>query len=110
MIRHDELAARYNGRVAFIDKLLRIFESTHATVSVELRNAAETGDTASVARLAHSLKGSAGNIMDHELTALAKEAEQAARENRADCMALAANLADALDQTLALIATPGPGA
>ena len=109
MIRHDELAARYAGRAAFIDKLLRIFESTHATVSAELRNAAEAGDTATVARLAHSLKSSAGDIMDHELTALAKEAEQAARDNRADCMALAVNLADALEQTLVLIAAARPG-
>jgi len=108
MIRHDELAARYAGRAAFIDKLLRIFESTQATVSVELRQAAESGDAASVARLAHSLKSSAGNIMDHELMALARDTEQAAREGRADCMPLAVDLSDALDQTLALIAAGRP--
>lgn len=109
MICHDELAARYAGRAAFIDKLLRIFESTQAPVSAELRKAAETGDTASVARLAHSLKSSAGNIMDHELMALALKAEQAAREGRADSMTLAVDLADALDETLALIAADRPG-
>lgn len=108
MIRHDELAARYAGRAAFIDKLLRIFESTQAPVSIELRRAAEAGDTASVARLAHSLKSSAGNIMDHELMALAQAAEQSAREGRADCMPLAVDLSDALEQTLALIAASRP--
>lgn len=108
MIRHDELAARYAGRAAFIDKLLRIFESTQATVSVELRQAAESGDAASVARLAHSLKSSAGNIMDHELMALARDTQQAAREDRADCMPLAVDLSYALDQTLALIAAGRP--
>lgn len=108
MIRHDELAARYAGRAAFIDKLLRIFENTQATVSLELRDAAGAGDTARVARLAHSLKSSAGNIMDHELMALAQDTERAAREGRADCMPLAVDLSEALDQTLALIAAARP--
>lgn len=43
-------------------------------------------------------------IRHDELMALAQDTERAAREGRADCMPLAVDLSDALDQTLALIA------
>ena len=65
----------------------------------------ESGDSVGVARLAHLIKGSAGNIMDHDLLALARKTEQATREMRPESMGLALDLADALDLTLAGIGT-----
>lgn len=109
MIHLDALEARYAGRAAFIDKLLQMFVSTHARVSGELRDAVEAGDSARVAGLAHALKGSAGNVMDTELMALARDTEEAARRGQPASMALAADLAEALDQTLARITATRQG-
>ena len=105
MIQRDKLESRYAGRAAFVERLLGVFASTHAPLSGELRRAVENGDALGIARLAHQIKGSAGNIMDHDLLALARKTEQATREMRPESMGLALDLADALDLTLAAIDT-----
>jgi HPt (histidine-containing phosphotransfer) domain-containing protein len=105
MIQRDQLESRYAGRAAFVERLLGVFVHTYAAVPGELRQAVESGDSVGVARLAHLIKGSAGNIMDHDLLALARKTEQATREMRPESMGLALDLADALDLTLAEIGT-----
>ncbi|MBL8457842.1 MAG: Hpt domain-containing protein [Zoogloea sp.] len=105
MIQRDKLESRYAGRAAFVERLLGVFANTHAPLSGELRLAVENGDTVGIARLAHQIKGSAGNVMDSDLQVLAQRTEHAAREMRPEGIKLALDLADALDLTLAAIDT-----
>ncbi|WP_347248247.1 Hpt domain-containing protein [Zoogloea sp.] len=105
MIQRDKLESRYAGRAAFVERLLGVFASTHAPLSGELRRAVENGDALGIARLAHQIKGSAGNVMDSDLQLLAQRTEHAAREMRPEGIELALDLADALDLTLAAIDT-----
>ena len=105
MIQRDQLESRYAGRAAFVERLLGVFAHTYAAVPGELRQAVESGDSVGVARLAHLIKGSAGNVMDSDLQLLAQRTEHAAREMRPEGIELALDLADALDLTLAGIGT-----
>lgn len=103
MIGWTELEARYQGRDAFIAKLLGIFSSTHSGFAEQMKEFAATGSAADVARLAHSLKSSAGNIMAMDLMELALRTEQAARRSAPEAMELALQLCDELEATLAEI-------
>ncbi len=105
MIQWADLEARYQGRDAFIAKLLGIFTSSHANFSSQMREFTAAGNSAEVARLAHSLKSSAGNIMAMELMDLALRTEQAARRSAPEAMELALQLSDELEATLAEIET-----
>lgn len=104
MIHWQDLEARYAGKPEFVRKLLGVFANSQTPVANEIRAAAASGDTENLTRLAHSLKGSAGNIMARSLMGLALETEHAARDNHPEAMALACDLADGLDATLAEIA------
>ena len=86
MIHWQDLESRYAGKPEFIRKLLGVFVNSQTPTVDELRVMAADGDTENLARLAHSLKGSAGNIMARDL------------------MGLACDLADGLNATLAEIA------
>ncbi len=105
MINWADLEARYQGRDAFIARLLGIFTSSHASFSAQMREFTAAGNSAEVARLAHSLKSSAGNIMAMELMDLALRTEQAARRSAPEAMELALQLSDELETTLAEIET-----
>ena len=100
MIRWADLEARYQGRDAFIAKLLGIFTTAHGSFAVQMREFTATGNSSDVARLAHSLKSSAGNIMAMELMDLALRTEQAARRSAPEAMELALQLSDELEATL----------
>ena len=104
MIHWQDLEARYAGKPEFVRKLLGVFLNSQTPVVDEIRTAAASGDTERLTRLAHSLKGSAGNIMARSLMGLALEAEHAARDNLPEAMAHACDLADGLEATLAEIA------
>jgi two-component system sensor histidine kinase/response regulator len=54
--------ARLDGRRDLLDKLLRQFAQTHELTPAQLRDALSRGDRAAVQRLAHRLKGEAGNL------------------------------------------------
>jgi CheY-like chemotaxis protein len=103
LLHWTDLEARYAGKPEFIRKLLGVFINSQTPVIEEIRTTAANGNTEKLVRLAHSLKGSAGNIMASSLMGLALETEHAARDNRPEAMALACDLADRLDATLAEI-------
>ncbi|MBP8134340.1 MAG: Hpt domain-containing protein [Zoogloea sp.] len=104
MIHWQDLESRYAGKPEFIRKLLGVFVNSQTPTVDELRVMAADGDTENLARLAHSLKGSAGNIMARDLMGLALETEHAARDKLPEAMGLACDLADRLNATLAEIA------
>ena len=104
MIEWQDLEARYAGKPEFVRKLLGVFTSSQTPMVDQLRMAAANGEAENLARLAHSLKGSAGNIMARSLTGLALETERAARDNRPEAVSRACDLADQLEATLAEIA------
>ncbi len=70
------------GRGEALTKLVDLFSSHSAAVLAQLRGAAEAGDTQLVERLAHSLKGSAGNLGAREMMELCAQLESEARAGR----------------------------
>ncbi|MCK6394897.1 PAS domain S-box protein [Zoogloea sp.] len=64
-------------------RLLGIFVDTHGDVAERLMACLAAGDIAEIARLAHALKGSAGNVGAIRVSSLADAVCQAARTERA---------------------------
>lgn len=95
------LLAQFNGRRAFVAKLLRVVLDTHADTSQSLRQAAGNRDMRSLAFVAHSLKGACGNVKAVPMQELAARLEEATRNigdgDPAAVTAEAMALADALD-------------
>lgn len=100
-INWAELGAKFCDDPAFIADLLRVVIATNAGVPAVLRNAARAGDLDEVARLAHRIKGMAGDLVAPGCHALAVEVEAAARERRPEAAGLTLRLADSLDAVLA---------
>jgi CheY-like chemotaxis protein/HPt (histidine-containing phosphotransfer) domain-containing protein/anti-sigma regulatory factor (Ser/Thr protein kinase) len=95
------LLERFHGNREFIRKLAALSFETYAGSPANLRQLAQTGDVQALAFQAHRLKGSAGNLLAHELHTLASEAEDAARAGLAEAFSLALELADAVERVLA---------
>ena len=91
----EQLSARLQGRTAVMMRLLGLFRDQSAPLAGQLKAALEAGRRDEAVRLAHTLKGSAGNVaaeelsrraaavesqlkagIDPELTALAEELER----------------------------------
>jgi HPt (histidine-containing phosphotransfer) domain-containing protein len=65
-----------------------------------LRDACAVADFARLARLAHKVKGTAGDLVAATLQSRAREAELAARASGPDAIGLNLGLADTLDEFL----------
>ncbi|WP_234085572.1 response regulator [Azonexus sp. R2A61] len=83
-----------SGRWTSYLRILELFRRTHCDDAALLRRALTAGDGNAVRQLAHSLKGSAGNIGATQIQALAAAIERPFRENSGDSSAAA----PALDQ------------
>ncbi|MDD3352846.1 Hpt domain-containing protein [Zoogloea sp.] len=105
MIHWNELEARYPGKTEFVRKLLQLFADSQSGLPEQLRAGVENGDLIHLARLAHGLKSSAGNVMDLVLMEAARQAEQLARAEDPAAFDAALDLADQLTDTLAGIRT-----
>jgi HPt (histidine-containing phosphotransfer) domain-containing protein len=97
------LNQRFNHRHDFIDKLLRTLLQTQRGLPQQLRDKAEAEVYSELAFLAHSLKGSAGNLAALELQELAARAEQAARAQNPDGLLLAKKLAERFEQLFLVV-------
>ncbi len=104
LIDRAALLQRYQGRQAFIDKLITIVRETNVEVPARLRAAARDGDLDTVIFTAHTLKGMAGNLQAPRLSELARETEAAAKAGQADALELAGALAETMDRLLAEVA------
>ena len=75
---------RVLGKPARYLSMLRGFADTQANVVADIRQALQAQDRKTAERLAHTLKGLAGNIAAAELQGAAKALDQALRDNTAD--------------------------
>ena len=75
---------RVLGKPARYLSMLRGFADTQANVVADIRQALQAQDHKTAGRLAHTLKGLAGNIAAAELQGAAKALDQALRDNNAD--------------------------
>ncbi|CUW38659.1 Conserved protein of unknown function [Magnetospirillum sp. XM-1] len=90
----SKLEARYGGRKDFVRKLVETVLSAHGDLPDKLRRAAVNGDLPELAMLAHTVKGTAGNLGADRLREKAAATEHAARENDAGAATFAQTLAD----------------
>jgi two-component system, sensor histidine kinase and response regulator len=74
---------RVLGNKKLYTSMLRKFEAGMATAATDIRAAISAGDFAHAELLAHSLKGTSGNIAHAELQQIASAIEYAARDKRA---------------------------
>jgi CheY-like chemotaxis protein/HPt (histidine-containing phosphotransfer) domain-containing protein len=98
------LLARYSGRQTFVAKLAATARESHTDTPAKLRAAIERHDPETLAFLAHTLKGLAGNLMARRLFDLATEAEAIARQGEPVDPSLAAGLVDATEALLDALA------
>jgi two-component system sensor histidine kinase/response regulator len=77
----DGLSRLMGKREAYLS-LLRMFVSGHRGAIVGIVEGLDRGDTASALRLAHSLRGAAGNIGAHEVQRLAGAVEDAIHDGQ----------------------------
>jgi len=94
----------FKGKQAAVDKVVAMALESNADMPARLRAAAKQGDPASLASLAHKLKGMAGSLRAPQVQALAALAEAAARQGQPDAAAQALRLAEALEALLAELA------
>ncbi|MFD2113654.1 PAS domain S-box protein [Thiorhodococcus fuscus] len=96
----EALEKRYRQYPGFTPKLLGTALQANGEHAQVLRKAAQSGDLARVAFVAHSLKGTARNLFASGFSELAGAAERSARDGRPDAASRARQLADALDGLL----------
>ena len=75
---------RLGGNRALLRKLLQRFHDSQAAVAEQIRSALARAEQEEAVRLAHTLKGLAGNIGAHDLMHLAAELEAALRHQQQD--------------------------
>ena len=97
------LLDKFGGDDEFVRSLLGVTLRSSGTLPTELRGACAAADFESLARLAHKVKGTAGDVVATTLQDLAREAEIAARGCDPDAIALNLGLADTIDEFLAEI-------
>ena len=96
----EQLERRYVDRPEFITRLLGITLKTHTDAPARIRTAAASGDLEALAFLAHTAKGTGGNVFAHRLQAQAQVAETHARSSSPDAMDHAEQLAATFDAVL----------
>jgi CheY-like chemotaxis protein/HPt (histidine-containing phosphotransfer) domain-containing protein len=101
------LNERFTGRQAFIAKLVATTLASSTPKLQALRDATARQDLGQLAEVAHFLKGTAAAIKAAAVEALAAQAESAARAGQSQALALAAQLAIALEELLAALAQGG---
>jgi len=94
------LEHRYSRHRNFIPRLLRIAAASLEQVPSLLRTAVAEGNLPELARIAHTVKGTCGELFAEPVAAGAAELEQAARAFQPDALQLAEQLAGLALQVL----------
>ena len=97
---YDALLEKLGGDTEFVASLLQVAVRSSAALPAELRQACAAADFAALAKIAHKIKGTAGDLVAEGLRDRAREAELAARESKPESIGLNLKLADALDEFL----------
>ena len=98
---HPALLDKFGGDEEFVRSLLGVTLRSSGALPTELRNACAAADFATLATLAHKIKGTAGDIVATTLQSQAREAELAARASDPGAIGLGLELADTVDEFLA---------
>ena len=101
----DALLDKLGGDEEFVGSLLAVALNSNTSMPADLRAACASVNFADLARLAHKVKGTAGDLVADELRERAREAELSAREGKPEALQLGQGLADALDEFLAELRT-----
>jgi two-component system sensor histidine kinase/response regulator len=96
----EALLDKFGGDEEFIRSLLGVTLHSSGTLPTELRAACAAADFGALARLAHKVKGTAGDIVATTLQSCAREAELAARASDPNAIALNLELADTVEEFL----------
>jgi CheY-like chemotaxis protein/HPt (histidine-containing phosphotransfer) domain-containing protein len=94
---------RTAGNKRLYRDLLAQFAARHESMGSRIKEALESGDHNQAERLAHSLKGVAGNLGINQIFVLAGTLENAIRESPADTRGLIEELTPALDRQIRVI-------
>ena len=96
---------RMAGNKRLYRDLLTQFAARHESTGGRIKEAFESGDNNQAERLAHSLKGVAGNLGIDQIFALAGTLENAIRESHAGTKVLIEELTSTLDRQIRIIRT-----
>lgn len=96
----NALLAKLGGDEDFVRGLLAVALRTSGAVPAQLRAACAAADLDALAKLAHKVKGTAGDLVAEPLRVQARDAELAARGADPGAIALSLDLADALERLL----------
>lgn len=102
-------AEKFPNQTEFVDRLVRMAVDCHAGDAEPLRDAAANGDLKALERIAHNLKGMAGNICAPELEAVSMRVLRSARLGDEHALRQTGELIDALQRALAELARGRPG-
>ncbi|NWG39557.1 MAG: response regulator [Hydrogenophilaceae bacterium] len=100
LIDWTALTRRYQGRSDFVVRLLGVARTSLSSTPDKLRNAIRQNDLDEIRFIAHSLKGSSGNLEAAKLMELARETELSARLGTTDAYKLAEELARLVEALL----------
>ena len=96
----DALLEKLGGDEDFVLSLLGVALRSNEALPAQLREASAGGDLATLAKLAHKVKGTAGDLVAAPLQSRARDVELAARGQEPTAIALNLELADALERLL----------
>jgi len=82
-LNHDEMAKAIGLKAKHIPMLVGSFLEESGPLQIRLEAAIANSDYSEIQSVAHSIKGSAGNLRFQELSEMAKEIEHAAAESDA---------------------------
>jgi HPt (histidine-containing phosphotransfer) domain-containing protein len=94
------LLDKLGGDEVFVSGLVAVALRSNVAMPADLRAAADAGDFDRMMRLAHKIKGTAGDLCAPALREQAGRAELAARDASGAAAALTRGLADAVDALL----------
>lgn len=100
LVDWSALVAKFGGDETIASTLLGIAHRSSTALPDDLRTAAAAADCATLARLAHKLKGTTGDICAHAVREQAAATELAARAESPAAVDRARDLADAVDALL----------
>jgi HPt (histidine-containing phosphotransfer) domain-containing protein len=102
----DEVWERFGGDLDLIQEILGLIERDLPEYLVRLQGTLDAGDLPAAARLAHTIKGTVGEVAAVRLPGLAVSIEQAAlRSDRGAAAALVPGMKTAASQLLAALRT-----
>jgi two-component system sensor histidine kinase/response regulator len=104
----DALLDKLGGDEEFVGNLLGVALRSNAAMPADLRAACAAADFDALARLAHKVKGTAGDLVAEPLRERARQAELSAREGKPEAVPLNLQLADAVDEFVSELRTLAP--